>query len=236
MKSKDRPVISVIIPVVNEAENLRLLIPGLASLAHSPEELEVIVVDGGSSDPSVATASSLGAVVLSSPKGRACQMNAGARVARGKMLYFLHADSLPPENFDKLILEAVEQGVDAGCFRLEFDSPSMFLSFFAWFSRFNLQVCRGGDQSLFITSELFNSLGGFDERYRVYEDNEFAGRIYRAARFRVLPQKVRTSARKYALNGRYKLQYHFARIHFLYFMGREPEALYAYYKKHIRQV
>ncbi|MBT8281218.1 MAG: glycosyltransferase family 2 protein, partial [Muriicola sp.] len=181
-----------------------------------------------------AMATSLGAIALTSPKGRASQMNKGARSAKGDILYFLHADSYPPEAYDRYIRNAILQYDTAGCFRLQFDSNSRFLDVFAWFSRFNFQICRGGDQSLFISKTQFDALGGFDERYRIYEDNEFIGRIYRESRFQVLPQKLKTSARKYRKNGLLRLQYHFARIHFLYYKGSQPEVLYAYYDKHIK--
>ncbi len=235
MKNKAKPALSVVIPVLNEEENLKELIPYLNSSAANPEHLEIIVVDGGSEDRSAIVADSLGAIVLKSSKGRARQMNKGAGVAKGGVLYFLHADSFPPQNYDTVILQAVGENIPSGCFRLEFDSPSLFLRFFAWFSRFNIAICRGGDQSLFISRTLFESLGGFDERYMVYEDNEFISRIYRKAKFQVLPLVLRTSARKYSLNGRFRLQYHFACIHLLYYRGKGPEALYAYYRKNIRQ-
>ncbi len=235
MKNKTLPTISVIIPVLNEEENLKKLIPYLLTSAEDPENLEILVVDGGSNDGSAGVAHSSGAVVLKSSIGRACQMNKGAEAARGEVLYFLHADSFPPKGFDIVILQAIRSGIPSGCFRMKFDSPSLFLRFFAWFSRFNLSICRGGDQSLFITRTLFTSLGGYDERYRIYEDNEFVNRIYNKAKFKILPMVLRTSARKYSLNGRFRLQYHFACIHWLYYRGKGPEALYAYYQKNIRQ-
>ena len=235
MKKSKTPEISVIIPVLNEEENLKKLIPYLFTSAEDPENMEILVVDGGSDDWSASVADSAGAVVLKSSKGRACQMNIGAEAARGEVLYFLHADSYPPQGFDKAIQQAVGRGIPSGCFRLEFDSPSLFLRFFAWFSRLNLPFCRGGDQSLFITRSLFSTLGGYDERYRIYEDNEFISRIYSKAKFRVLPLVLRTSTRNYSLNGKYRLQYHFACIHCLYYRGKGPEVLYAYYQKNIRQ-
>lgn len=234
MKKSDIPDISIVIPVINEEDNLSRLIPYLKTVAETPENMELIVVDGGSTDRSVEIATSLGAVVENSVQGRAFQLNKGARLAKGDILYFLHADSFPPQAFDRLIRKANSLKSEAGCFRLKFDSSSKFLGIFAWFSRFNFLLCRGGDQSLFITKNLFNSLGGFDESYRVYEDNEFIGRIYRVSKFKVLPQKIKTSARKYRLNGFIKLQYHFARIHLMYFRGYRPEVLYAYYNRHIK--
>lgn len=235
MKKNNLPHISIIIPVLNEEANLLKLIPYLRSKAEHPEKLELIIVDGGSSDNSAGIARSLDVTVIRAPKGRASQMNSGARSAKGNILYFLHADSKPPKAFDWLICQAVNENIPAGCFRLRFDSPSYFLGIFAWFSRFNFLICRGGDQSLFITSTFFKELGGFDNRYQIYEDNELIGRIYRRSTFKVLPQYLITSARKYSLNGMFRLQYHFARIHFMYFTGKSPEVLCNYYDKHIKQ-
>jgi GT2 family glycosyltransferase len=171
---------------------------------------------------------------MSSEKGKAKQMNLGARYAKGTILYFLHADTFPPAHFDTAITTAVEKDEKAGCFRLQFNSPSRFLLFFSWFTRFNIPLCRGGDQSLFITKNLFKKMGGFNDSYRIYEDNEFIGRLYRQASFTVLPLKVLTSARKYEVNGTWTLQYHFTVIHLKKFLGSPPEKLYAYYSKNIQ--
>ena len=233
MKENKLPKISIIIPVLNEEETLDKLLPYLQTEAANYNQLEVIVSDGGSSDNTISIAKKYGASWLSVARGRASQMNAGAAKAKGQILYFLHADSLPPKHFDQTIVSAINSGIPAGCFRLKFNIPNRFLAFFAWFSRFNFTVCRGGDQSLFISQSLFTSLGGFNEEYKIYEDNEFIGRIYRKATFKVLPQEVITSARKYEKNGTVRLQYHFAMVHLKKFTGATPEALYAYYHKHI---
>jgi rSAM/selenodomain-associated transferase 2 len=234
MRNSDIPSLSVIIPVLNEETSLPTLLTHLQQEAANPEKLEIIVVDGGSTDQSVSVVNSFGLRVLNAPKGRARQMNSGARSAKGEVLYFLHADSLPPRHFDSEILGAVNRNSQAGCFRLQFNSRSYFLSLFAWFTRFNLPICRGGDQSLFITKNLFQSLGGFNEEFTIYEDNEFIGRIYRAAHFKVLAKNVVTSPRKYARNGQFRLQYHFAVVHLKKFMGAPPQKLFSYYNKHIR--
>jgi len=234
MKENNPPKISLIIPVLNEEKALDHLLPYLQAQAANFEQLEVIVSDGGSSDNTITVSKKYGVSWLHSEKGRPNQMNAGAKKANGQILYFLHADSLPPKHYDQAIISAVNTGIPAGCFRLKFNTPNRFLSFFAWFTRFNFPLCRGGDQSLFISKGLFTSLGGFNKDFRIYEDNEFIGRIYRKAGFKVLPQKVITSARKYEENGTVRLQYHFAMIHLKKFTGASPEALYAYYNRHIK--
>jgi len=178
-------------------------------------------------------AENFGARVFSSNKGRAAQMNLGAAKAQGAVLYFLHADTLPPKDFDKHILKAIKDSYEAGCFQMKFDSDSRFLSFFAWFSRLNYKLCRGGDQSLFITKHLFENLNGFNEAYRIYEDNEFISRLYDHTRFKVLPQHVKTSARRYDNKGLFALQYHFGVMHLKNRLGEGPEELYQYYKEHI---
>lgn len=225
--------ISLIIPVLNEGENLERLLPYLKAHVQTDDLEEIIVVDGGSQDNSIEIARRHGASVLESKKGRAEQMNAGAAAARGEILYFLHADSLPPAGFDRYILDAQLAGPSAGCFRLRFDNRDLVLAGFAWFTRWNWPICRGGDQSLFIPTKWFWELGGYNPEYIIYEDNEFTGRIYKKYPFRILKQEVVTSARKYERMGVWKLQYHFAAIHFMNFTGAGPERLYRYYRQHV---
>lgn len=226
--------ISIIIPVLNEAARIPGLLRELSARSTTGQVCEVLVVDGGSSDQGPEIAASLGARVLKAPQGRASQMNHGALAATGEILYFLHADSIPPLGYDQEILRANSEKDQAGCFRLRFDPPHWFLSFFAWCTRINHPLCRGGDQSLFIPRHWFEALGGYDEAFRVYEDNEFIGRVYRTYGFRVLPARVTTSSRRYEKNGALRLQYHFTVIHLKRLLGTGPEDLHHYYEKHIR--
>jgi len=233
--------LSIVIPVLNEEATIGKLLETLPALLTRPDECEIIVVDGGSVDQTrsiaIRKAERLRVTIhwLESDKGRAIQMNYGASFAGGDILYFLHADSLPPKGFDQYIYTAVSDGKKAGCFRLKFDKAHPLLQFSGWFTRFNWKFCRGGDQSLFITRSLFDQLDGFNERYKVYEDCEFINRIYSAAGFTVLKGHVVTSARKYQANGTWRLQYHFTLIHIGKWLGRDPEELYRYYQRHIAQ-
>ncbi|MEH6680404.1 MAG: TIGR04283 family arsenosugar biosynthesis glycosyltransferase [Sediminicola sp.] len=225
--------ISIIIPVLNEGERLGRLLGHLRANSSPKNIREILVVDGGSTDGSVAVAREHGAHVLLSAKGRAIQMNLGAKNAKGTVLYFLHADTYPPANFDHHIHQAVTKGYLTGCFRLRFDSNDRLLRFFAWFTRINRKICRGGDQSLFISMELYRLTNGFNENYIIYEDNEFIGRLYDTTNFIVLPQYVVTSARRYSKKGSLLLQYHFGMVHLKNRLGAGPDDLYQYYRKYI---
>ncbi|UWX54579.1 TIGR04283 family arsenosugar biosynthesis glycosyltransferase [Maribacter litopenaei] len=225
--------ISIIIPVLNEEDYIQRVLAKISENSTSTQIKELLVVDGGSTDQTVSMAKQFGAKVISGPKGRAKQMNLGAKHVQGDILYFLHVDSLPPPGFDTQILENFEKGIQAGCFRLKFDTPSYFLRFFAWCTKINQPICRGGDQSLFVGRELFESLEGFDEDYLVYEDNEFIRRLYKKTHFKIINDFVETSARRYMQIGMVTLQYHFAIIHLKYYLGRGPESMYQYYRKNI---
>ena len=225
--------ISVIIPAYNEAELIRQTVSAILERADGALA-EIIVADGGSTDKTTEYARAMGAKVLTSPKGRAVQMNAGAREASGDILYFLHADSIPPEKFDRTITEAVSEGDVAGCFRLSFDSHHPLLRFYAWFTRFDVNAFRFGDQSLFIKREVFEEAGGFREDHIVMEDNEIVRRIRREYGFRIIPESVTTSARKYRETGVLKLQLVFTLIFVGYYMGVPQATLVSWYKKFIR--
>ena len=232
MKNKN-PQISIIIPVLNEEEYIKKVVVDIQNNATSGKIKELFVIDGGSTDNTVKEARSLGATVISAKRGRANQMNFGANIATGEILYFLHVDTLPPQGFDSHIINAYSSGNEAGCFRLQFDSNHPALTFFAWCTRINHKLCRGGDQSLYISKKLFHKTGGFNTAYTIYEDNEFIGRIYTLANFFIIPNAVKTSARRYENKGVFALQYHFGIVHLKHYLGAGPAALHNYYKQHI---
>ncbi len=226
-------MISIIIPVLNEETGIIRLLDHLNNNSYHSTN-EIIVVDGGSIDKTPELARSYsGVIFLNSEKGRAKQMNLGAKSANYEILYFLHADSFPPSNFDQFILNKINSGNAAGCFQMKFDMDHWWLNLLGWLTKFNHKACRGGDQSLFISKSLFNHLNGFNEKFVVYEDNELIGRLYRNNAFCVIPEFITTSARKYEEIGVWKLQYCFANIYLKRLRGASPEELHRYYKSRI---
>ena len=223
-------MISIIIPVFNEEAKILHLLEHLRS-SSSIYISEIIVVDGGSTDKtSTIILDQDGVILISSEKGRAKQMNAGAARATGKVLYFLHADSFPPYNFDLEIMEQVEEGNLAGCFCMKFDKDHWWLNLMGHFTKFNHKSCRGGDQSLFVEKELFKVIGGFDESYIVYEDNDIIKRLYAKDQFVVIKKWLTTSARRYEEYGVWKVQYVFLQIYWKKYRGASPDELYSFYK------
>jgi len=221
--------LSIIIPAYNEQTTIGKLLPYL--LCHTSAATELVVADGGSTDATRSIAAGFGVRVLHCKrKGRAFQMNEAAAVANGDVLYFLHADTFPPESFEELIQEAGRQGNGSGCFRLRFDAPHWFLRANAWFTRFDVDAIRFGDQSLFVQRELFVQAGGFNERLLLLEDQEIVKRLRRLAPFVVLPHAVVTSARKYKQHGIYRLQAGYFLIYTMYKLGISQQRLVQVYK------
>ena len=226
--------ISIITPILNEEATIGKLLKHLIENSSEENISEIIVVDGGSTDQSESIVKKFPNVnFLKSDKGRAKQMNAGAKFAKGNIFYFLHADTFPPKHFDQLIINEVSNGNLAGCFKMKFDSDHWWLKLASWLTQFRWRACRGGDQSQFIAKELFNNIGGFDEQFTVYEDNDFINKLYVLNQFVVIQHWITTSARRYETNGVWKLQYHFWMIYIKKWFGASADELFGYYKKNI---
>ena len=226
--------ISIIIPVINEERSLSGLLSYLKEHMDSRYN-EIIISDGGSDDNTVEVAKNHGAQVYESPgKGRARQMNFGARKAQGDILYFLHSDTIPPKNFIELITKEIKTNYEAGCFQLKFDIDHPALRFYSWFTRFDVDVFRFGDQSLFVRKALFQKVGGFREDLLVMEDQEIVTRFKKYAQFSVVDEHVVTSARKYQRFGAFRLQLIFSIIVVLFYLEISQEVIANFYKSFLR--
>ncbi len=225
--------ISIVIPALNEEKTIQQLISHL-KLSSSAENIsEIIVSDGGSNDHTVQFAWQAGAIVVSGKKGRAQQLNHGAKYATGEILYFLHADTFPPKYFDKEIIQTVKNNSEAGCFIMKFDNKHPFMKFWGWMTKYTGSYFRGGDQSLFVTKILFETVSGYNSKLRIMEDYDMVYRLKRKTKFAVIKKWITTSARKYKRVGMYKLQLQFATIYLMYCLGFSQDALENYYIQHI---
>lgn len=219
--------ISIIIPALNEASNISATL----ATTHSDSTAEVIVVDGGSADDTVAVAESFGARVLLTQAGRARQMNAGAAEASGDVLLFLHADTRLPKDFDSYICEALaEPGAIAGAFRLELDGKQQGLRFIEmmanWRSR-RLQMPYG-DQAIFIRTEVFHRFGGFPQM-PLMEDFEMMRRLRKQGRIAVAPATVISSARRWLKLGIFRTTLINQVVIAAYLAGANPERIARWY-------
>jgi rSAM/selenodomain-associated transferase 2 len=177
--------ISIIIITLNEAEHIGRLLDRLQNFRND-NVVDILLVDGGSTDDTCQIAKDKKVVVLQSPTcGRAKQMNYGAQQARGEILYFVHGDSLPPETYSNDVVAAVAEGFPIGCFRFLFDSERILLRINSYFTRFDKMWCRGGDQTLFVTRQLFEELKGFDETHLIMEEYDFIARARQKYPFQI---------------------------------------------------
>lgn len=222
-----RDKISVIIPALNEAESIGLT---LASAAETPA-VERIVVDGGSRDRTAEIARAYGAKVLTSPPGRAHQMNAGARIATGEYLLFLHADTLLPPAFDAAVRQVLNRsGVVAGAFELRINGVRRDLRWVEKAANWRARVLDMpyGDQGLFLKAGRFRDLGGYPE-IPFLEDLEFVRRLRRCGEIALAPAAVLTSARRWDRRGVLPATLLNQFVLLAYFLGLQPRRIAHWY-------
>lgn len=229
-QNEGKQCVSVIIPTLNEEKNVGKLVQHL--LAHQDDSLlEIIVVDGGSTDSTISRAEKVGAKVITCTKcGRANQMNIGSQAAQGTILYFVHCDTFPPITYLKDIQVAVQTGFPIGCFQTKFDTNRPLVKTNSWWSQFDFLFCRGGDQTLYVTKKVFDALNGYKEML-IMEEYDFLTRARKQYPFKIIPSKVLVSARKYEQRSYVKVQFANAVIFNMYRFGVSQERLVRTYRK-----
>ena len=202
--------LSVIVPTFNEEVEL----PGLLRVLREAQlrftgTSEIIIADGGSTDRTLVDLPQADAVrIVSSVKSRALQLNAGAALARGRVLYFVHADARPPLNCLQQVAHAVSAGAVLGGYRFSFDSPRALLALNSYFTRFNLTSVRGGDQTIFVRRQAFEAVGGYCEDMCIMEEYELIRALQeRGIAYTLLSGDTLVSDRKYLGRSWLRVQY-----------------------------
>ena len=226
----DSIAVSIVVPILNEAATLPPLLNQLQPMRRQPG-VEVVLVDGGSRDNSVALAGAAGFQVIHSQPGRALQMNTGAAQTRGRLLVFLHADTrLPPIDLTGLEQCLQTQGRIWGRFDVRIEGRSRWLPLVAIMMNLRSRVTgiATGDQCLFITRTAFDRVGGFPAQ-ALMEDIEICARLKRHSRPMCLRDKAVTSGRRWDEHGTWRTIGLMWRLRWAYWRGEKPSRLLARY-------
>lgn len=223
------PALSVVIPVLNEAHGIETTLHALAALRQ--RGVDVVVVDGGSTDNTTRLARQHVSAVLTAPRGRARQMNAGAAQARGAVLLFLHADTQLPPDADRLVLGAIESGGIWGRFDVRITGTAWMLRVVAALmnARSRWSGIATGDQALFVRRDVFERLGGFPDQ-PLMEDIELSKRLRQVHRPVCLHAKVATSGRRWESRGVWRTIFLMWSLRWRYWRGETPERLAEAYR------
>ncbi len=237
MTGPSNPAISVIIPVWNEALLLRPLVERLRAISASSSITdtntiaEIIVADCGSGDGTPESVEGL-ATIITSPRGRAVQMNRGAAGASGDILWFLHADCMPPQNaFDQIRASMADPEVVAGGFRWDLTGGRWYYSLATLLAHWKNRIKKNlfGDMGIFVRRTVFEDLGGYRE-IPAFEEVELAKRLRRRGKIVILDEKLPSSDRKLAAEGPMKAFIRNDILKILYSLGVSPERLAGMYR------
>lgn len=192
--------VSIVIPILDDKRALEATV---SSLSRDWSPSQIVISDGGSSDGGPQWARSMGLTVVESGRAqRAHQMNAGAAAVEAGILFFLHADTVPPADSARLIAVAISQGAVGGAFERRFDSDSLLLRITCRLAALRCRIWGSflGDQGIFVRRDVFDRVGGFPDWDRM-EDLGFSRRMRREGRVALLRPPVISSARRFARRG-----------------------------------
>jgi rSAM/selenodomain-associated transferase 2 len=221
--------LSIVVPALNEAAAIVTTLNALAPLR--ARGVEVIVADGGSTDVTAAQARPLADRVLTARPGRAAQMNAGAALAAGDVLLFLHADTLLPADADRLVRDAMDAGAAWGRFDVRIAGRPWMLRVVAALmnARSRWTGVATGDQAIFVRRAVFERLGGFADQ-PLMEDVELTGRLRRVGRPACLRVPATTSGRRWETRGVWRTIFLMWRLRWRYWRGESAQALAETYR------
>ena len=218
--------VTIVIPVLNEADRIEKILQSLVGY-------DVIVVDGGSEDSTIAIVRQYDVTILTWTKGRASQMNAGAERAEGDQLLFLHADTILPQDWAVVLENMSKLNKVWGRFDVDFDDCSVVFKVIARMMNFRSRltgVCTG-DQGMFVKRSLFYEIGGF-ANIPLMEDIELSKRLRKFSKPYCSTSKLTTSSRRWRQNGILKTILLMWWLRFLYFFGVSPSNLAKQYYPH----
>jgi len=223
-------MLSIIVPVLNEATGIAALLEHLAPLR--TRGAEVIVVDGGSSDDTLTIAAALADGAIASGQGRAVQMNAGEAAASGDTLLFLHADTCLPDNADRLIEAALDRGHAWGRFDVRIEGRHPMLGVVACMMnlRSRWSGIATGDQGMFMRRATFNAVGGFPP-LALMEDIALSRRLRAVSPPACIAARAVTSGRRWERHGVWRTIALMWWLRFRYFLGADPEQLARHYRR-----
>lgn len=218
--------ISVVIPTLNEE---RYISKTLEPLVKNEVVRQIIISDGGSTDMTRSVAMAYPKVEwISAARGRAAQMNAGARLAHEDTLLFIHADSVIADSAIRTIPLVLQQYIGGSCY-LAFDREDIFLKFYSLCSKLNLTLFTYGDQGLFLRRDTFFIAGGFSE-IPIMEDYDMVRRLKRRGHFQKLEHPMTTSSRRFRKNGVVRQQLLNIALVLLYELGFSPSFISRFYR------